>query len=960
MTRTVYVVPHCHWDREWYQPHELFRWRLVQMIDELLDHMEQHPEYPCFNLDGQSIVIADYLELRPENEGRLRTLIECGRIVIGPWWVQPDEFLPSCESHIRSFQKGIRFAEALGGSLKIGHCADQFGHIAQMPQLMAQLGLTSACLWRGVPDSVPGWSFWWEAPDGTRLPVLYLRDSYSSGWRLPEDPDDLIERTRRQEIARRDDEPALLMNGTDHSRMEKHVPAALAAAAGRGYDYRMATLADYERAQKAAGNDEHVHAGELRSPDRSNVLVGVLSARMNIKQRDFQVGGALERYAEPLELLASLHGGPDGLPALRQAWRLMLENSPHDSICGCSVDQTHREMFPRYDRAEQLAREVARESMAHIVTRLATPESGALAVFRPVPHAAAVLEVDVPADWEERGMLRLPDGTTVPYAVEHVQRGEVLYRQDVSPRGALRHLDFIREGRFDAHYVEAMRWELQDRHLRLQTVVGDALNAVDDATVRREVREIATNGLADTAEVSVLRSGRRRLRAVLPPTDTIGVQVLTIGPREVPTVLGPTAREGPHAADLSGTATPEILSPTAREGPLPGAADISVSRDSISNAYYEVSFRKGKLRIRDWQNGIDLKNASAFISEGDRGDEYNADILPDAQFGTAKAGFFPGFITTDSVSATLRFVATIPAAYELKPSRRRRGRLETHISAWVEVTLWAAVPRLDFRVEVINYAADHRLRALFPLPFGVEHAITENQFHVAERSLEVPPWNGESAELPPTTFPQKTFSTFESGGAGVAVFNKGLPEGEVVRDRKGRQAYALTLLRCVGWLSRPDLVTRRGGAGPTIATPDAQMRGEHTFEYALTTYRGSWREAGMQAMAHSYAYPPLAFVAGGHTGSHGAELPLARLSSPALVPSALHRSDADCAPIVRVYNAAGEPLRAAMDVPAAGEHAARVDLLERPVEHAARGDPGWELDLRPWEIASLRFGDRAP
>jgi alpha-mannosidase len=196
MARTVYVVPHCHWDREWYQPHELFRWRLVQMIDELLDHMERHPEYTCFNLDGQTVVIEDYLELRPENEGRLRALIEAGRIVIGPWFVQPDEFLPSGESHIRSLQRGIRYAERLGGSLKVGHCADQFGHIAQMPQLMTQLGLTSACLWRGVPGDIPGWSFRWEAPDGTRLPVLYLRNSYSSGWRLPTGPDDLVERPR--------------------------------------------------------------------------------------------------------------------------------------------------------------------------------------------------------------------------------------------------------------------------------------------------------------------------------------------------------------------------------------------------------------------------------------------------------------------------------------------------------------------------------------------------------------------------------------------------------------------------------------------------------------------------------------------------------------------------------------------------------------------------------------------
>ncbi|MEX1103245.1 MAG: hypothetical protein WED87_03275, partial [Dehalococcoidia bacterium] len=523
--RTVFVVPHFHWDREWYQPHELFRWRLVQAIDEILDHMEAHPEYHCFTLDGQTIVIEDYLELRPENQGRLRALIESGRIVIGPWLVQPDEFLPSGESHIRSLQRGIRFANRLGGCLTVGHCADQFGHIAQMPQLMSQLGLTSACLWRGVPDSIPGWSFQWQAPDGTRLPVLYLRNSYSSGWRLPHHVEDLLERTRRQEKERREDEPALLMNGTDHSRFEQHVPGALAAAKDRGYDYQLVTLGEYEQAQFAAGIDDVTWCGELRSPDRSNVLVGVLSARMNIKQRDFQVSGALEKYAEPLELLAHLHGGPDGMPALKQAWRLLLENSPHDSICGCSVDQTHREMMPRYDRAEQLAQQVARESLWHLTRRLEAEEPGGLVVFRPAAHAPAVIECDVPASWDAEA-LRLPDGRIVPCSLEPLSEPEVLRDEEVTPQGARRHLDFLREDRYDDQYIEDMAWELDGRELRVTTTVGLGLNVVDEAEVRESVREVAVNNLADTARIRVVRDGRKRLRAVLPPTTTIGLQLL--------------------------------------------------------------------------------------------------------------------------------------------------------------------------------------------------------------------------------------------------------------------------------------------------------------------------------------------------------------------------------------------------------------------------------------------------
>ncbi|MBK6317189.1 MAG: hypothetical protein IPF51_00220 [Dehalococcoidia bacterium] len=919
MSRTVYVVPHCHWDREWYQPHELFRWRLVQMIDELLDHMEQHPEYRCFNLDGQSIVIDDYLDLRPENEGRLRALIESGRIVIGPWWVQPDEFLPSGESHIRSFQKGIRFAERLGGSLRVGHCADQFGHIAQMPQLMKQLGLTSACLWRGVSDAIPGWSFWWEAPDGTRLPVLYLRNSYSSGWRLPKEPEDLLERVHRQERDLAEGLPAVLMNGTDHSRMEPHVPAALAAAKDRGYDFKLATLGEYEAAVFVAGIDEVVHHGEMRSPDRSNVLVGVLSARMNIKQRDFEVSGWLEKYAEPLELLNYLHHGPDGTPALRHAWRTLLENSPHDSICGCSVDQTHKEMFPRYDRAEQLAQQVAKESMWHIAGRTSVPAPGGLAVFRPVANTTAVLRANVPQDWTGNAELEMPDGQRVPFAVEREERGEVLVHQkDLSPWQAMRHLDFLREQRYDNHNIEAMEWELDGRHLKVTTTVGPDLTVVDEESVRHEVRQIAANNLADTAEIMVRKSARAEIVAVLPPTDCVGAQVLI-----------------PHDSG---------------EGDDPNQPADQVP--DLQNEFYEITLKKGgKLFIRGWHHDVEIVNAAALVSEGDRGDEYNADILPD--------GLVGGWTVVSADYGKTHQALVLAAALEVpsglnKKRTARREKRDTVVGAIMEVTLYKGLPRIDFKLTIENNARDHRLRVLFPLPFATETAITENQFHVAERSLTPPPWNGTSPEQPPTTFPQKTFAAFEGEDVGVAVFNKGLQEGEVVRDKKGRQAYALTLLRCVGWLSRPDLVSRRGGAGPTISTEDSQMQGEHTFEFSLTTYRGDWRSANIQAMAHSFAYPPLAWATNEHDGSLGLDVPLATIT-PGVVPTAMTRSDVDGAPVIRFYNATGEPAETSVSVPWAGPGAGLCDLMEEHVETLTPAGP-WRFPLRPWEIASVRFG----
>jgi hypothetical protein len=548
-----------------------------------------------------------------------------------------------------------------------------------------------------------------------------------------------------------------------------------------------------------------------------------------------------------------------------------------------------------------------------------------------------VLECDVPASWEAEA-LRLPDGTVVPCAVETVSDPEVLRDEEVTPQGARRHLDFLREDRYDDQYIEDMAWELGGRELRVTTTIGQGLNVVDEDEVRESVREVAVNNLADIARVRVIRDGRQRLRAVLPATATIGVQLL----EPVPSVVAATGRERPDRA------------PSA-----PGlTSGITTGKDWIASEFYEVRFRKGRLTIRDKRTGLTLKGANTFVDEGDRGDEYNADILPDAMLVETRLSAL-GVIESNDVAARLVHarIFEMQAGLNSRRTKRRRRDWPAQVTVATEVVLHGGIQRVDFTTHVSNAAEDHRLRALFPLPFEVTHAITENQFHVAERSLEVPPWNGVSAELPPTTFPQKTFAAFEGDGLGVAIFNKGLQEGEVVRDRKGRQAYALTLLRCVGWLSRPDLTSRRGGAGPTIATPDAQMPGTHTFEYSLMTYEGSWRDAGAQAMAHSFAYPPLAYPTNAHAGSLGREAPLATIT-PGVVPTALARSEEDGAPYVRVYNATGAPAQAAIAVPAGSEGAGLTDLLERHQSEPEVVEGGWRVPLRPWEIATLRFGRR--
>ncbi|HIC93318.1 MAG TPA: hypothetical protein EYP09_03600, partial [Anaerolineae bacterium] len=163
----IIVVPHTHWDREWYLPFERYRYRLVKLVDELLEILRKDEEYAHFLLDGQVVIAEDYLEIRPENEERLRQEVAKGRIGIGPWYTMPDEFLAGGEAIVRNLLMGHRLGRELGGVMKIGYLPDPFGHIAQMPQILRGFGIHAAFLARGVDP--PQTEFHWEAPDGSKV-----------------------------------------------------------------------------------------------------------------------------------------------------------------------------------------------------------------------------------------------------------------------------------------------------------------------------------------------------------------------------------------------------------------------------------------------------------------------------------------------------------------------------------------------------------------------------------------------------------------------------------------------------------------------------------------------------------------------------------------------------------------------------------------------------------------------
>src|SRR6266513_3007744 len=240
-SRTIAVVPHTHWDREWYAPFQAFRLRLVHLLDEFLPRLEADASYARFLLDGQMAVVDDYLEVRPEAESTLRRLAASGRLSVGPWYVLMDEFCVSGETIVRDLQLGMERAAAFGGAMDVGYLPDMFGHVAQMPQILRATGFEHAVVWRGVPAAVDRTAFWWTAPDGSTVRAEYLPVSYGNGASMPDDAKALVARIRAHERELGDllIDGLLWMNGTDHQSPQPWLGRVVAEVNALQDDYEL-------------------------------------------------------------------------------------------------------------------------------------------------------------------------------------------------------------------------------------------------------------------------------------------------------------------------------------------------------------------------------------------------------------------------------------------------------------------------------------------------------------------------------------------------------------------------------------------------------------------------------------------------------------------------------------------------------------------------------------------------
>ena len=436
MAQTIHVVSHTHWDREWYRPFQIFRARLVDLVDALLDLLEAHPEYAAFHLDGQTAILEDYLEIRPEQESRLARHIREGRILIGPWYTQPDEFLVSGEALVRNLLRGRRIAQGYGACMDLGYLPDTFGHTGQMPQILAGFGFPAAIFFRGITADQVRSAFTWRGTDGTALLAIKLPDetAYSNffyglrstlaaqgaiDWDVA---DRQLTQLRADSEASAVCEHLLWMDGVDHVYANPKTPSLIERANAIFADAQVihSTLPVYVQAVRDADPDLVEQVGELRHANRAwrfqALLANVASSHIRIKQANHRCQNLLEKAAEPLSALAWLRGDTYPRSYLALAWEYLLQNHAHDSICGCSVDQVHREMNHRYDQVAQIGAVVQERALdflaGQIDTSFVSQGDTALVVANPSRWARTeTLVVDVPIASDDRRPLQFRDST---------------------------------------------------------------------------------------------------------------------------------------------------------------------------------------------------------------------------------------------------------------------------------------------------------------------------------------------------------------------------------------------------------------------------------------------------------------------------------------------------------------------------------------------------------------------
>ena len=951
-----HFISNTHWDREWRYSMQRTRHMLVYMMDMLLDILEAEPAFQSFHLDSQTVPIQDYLEIRPERAELLRKHVGARRLLVGPWFVLPDEFCVSGESLIRNLLLGHRIAKGLGHVSKTGYSPFSWGQISQMPQIYRGFGIPMAAFYRGVNTLVsPNSEFVWEGPDGSRVvgsrlgqrprynvwyviqrPVYwdmadenYRLVRWSAGhgpFRFADPPSaewdmqyahprfeyhaENVAARARQALAEQDGEwttPHRFWSaGHDSScpdMREVRMIADCDAALGDAADVFHSTFEDFQRAvcESVDLDALPVARGEMRhyfTPGSSSPLFGwIISARMDIKQDNYVTERALAAYAEPLAVCASLLGAPFPRGFVDCAWNWLLRNHGHDSIGACSRDVVPDDMLFRSRQAREISACLTERALMDIAGAIdlsaRSPEEVALVAWNPTPR-------------------------------------------------------------------------LRTEVVELALDVPDELNAPDF-----EIVDEAGN----VAATQVFEQSPRTGTLVQSPNDVAN------------TMLATRCRMVAELADVPPVGYRTFFVRPLAEKVRRARRTMLTAPQTMANEHLAVTVQpNGALAVTHKATGRTRADLGYFRDSSEAGNPWeHQPVAQEAVFTTLNEAPAVSLVREGELATSFRVVFdwALPRGRSADDKRRDEDRVPYRIAN--TVTLRRGRPWVEVVTEVDNTAEDHYLQVSFPTGVQADHVSAQTPFDVVARPITRPD-PAPFGEEPQTEHPMDRFVSVSDGEAGFALLNEGLKAYEAHEDTA--RTLSLTLLRC---FPLRICVTNVGMADYSTSDTGSQCRGRHTFRYALLPHAGDMGSAGLWQLAERFSHE-LRVVQIGPT-PHGTQ-PLARsfleVEPESLHVSALKQSESGRGWVVRLFNPAEETVagrlrlnggltgpkappspvervRATFALPAepgaAWPAVRRVSLEELPEALLAVGPDGWvAFEIAAKRILTIEFAttDDAP
>ncbi|HAP6119979.1 TPA: alpha-mannosidase [Enterococcus faecium] len=891
MKKKVYIISHSHWDREWYMAYEQHHMRLIELIDDLLELFEVDPSFNSFHLDGQTIILDDYLQVRPEKRQAIQQAINEGKLRIGPFYILQDDFLISSESNVRNMLIGMEESRKWGTPVMLGYFPDTFGNMGQTPQLMKRAGISAAAFGRGVKPigfdnqvleaenySSQYSEMWWKGPDQTAIFGLLFANWYSNGNEIPVEKEAALA-FWKQKLADAEQYAStnhlLMMNGVDHQPVQKDISKAihLANELFPDYEFIHSNFTDYlEAVQKDVPEDLGSVEGELTSQETDGwyTLANTASARVYLKQWNTKVQRQLENITEPLATMAYEVSGNYPHDQLDYAWKTLMQNHPHDSICGCSVDSVHREMIPRFEKADEVGKYLAQDSLEQLT--------------------AAIDTTGFPKD-------------SFPFVIVNTAGMDKTGEAEITIE--------LERKRFAEGIPEQLYQELENlpkRKYHVETKSGATIPAI----LSEETVQFGYDLPKDRFRVPYMA---RMIKVTLPLENMPAFSWETFA-----------LVEGEAKAEEKETM-------------------IHQSGRIIENGPLHLTIEKnGTITMEDRKNKRKLNNLHIFEDIGDIGNEYifkqpfcdqpilssnkensEVKVLVDTPE-IAKISILQEMEIP--VSADERLEKEQQMVVEFRYRKAERSKEKRILQIKTIMTIRKDSKKIDFETTLDNQMKDHRLRVLFPTKLHVEHHEADSIFEVVKRPNHV----SKSWENPTNPQHQQAFVNIHDEEYGVTVGNFGLNEYEVTEDGQ----IAVTLLRSVGEL----------GDWGYFPTPEAQCLGEHRFNYSIELHGP---EEKFSTYLHAYAaqIPFSTQQIKHHEGTLISKQQYLTIKSETFAITALKRSKFSDKVVVRGFNMSSHLEK--LEITKDNGKTVILNLLEEPTKQAV------VPIIQPYEIRTIGF-----